>query len=284
MRVLKMAMLLLWVGSGYANPEITVKLPGGAKIEMVWIEPGTFMMGSPETEPGRLPFEGPQHPVTITRGFYLGKYEMTEAQWESVMNTQPWSGKELVLPDPTGPAVYLTWNDAQQFVHQLNAADGDSLYRLPTEAEWEYACRAGTTTRWSFGDDEPELARYAWYKANTRDVGERYAHLVGLLLPNPWGLYDMYGNVWEMVQDWFAARYPDAPETDPTGPASGQDRVSRGGGYGNDSIQMRSAGRGAAPLLNSDSQPSIGFRLLKMGPAPTSVTPQSWGEVKGEPR
>ena len=134
--------------------ELTVDLPGGATMKFVRIEPGTFMMGSNEWPQ--------QHQVTISKGFYLGKYEITQAQWQDVMGTTPWDGQRNVQNSPNHPAVYISWNDVQAFVHQLNQVAGDSLYRLPTEAEWEYACRAGTTTRWSFGDDESLVEDYAW--------------------------------------------------------------------------------------------------------------------------
>jgi len=210
-RILSIALLLTLVGVGYATEEITVELPGGAQMEFVWIRPGTFMMGTTE-EQGQLlrgkglwhsSFENelPTHEVTIDQGFYLGKYEITQGQWETVMETTPWSGKGYVLSDPDHPAVYISWNDVQAFISQLNKAAGDSLYRLPTEAEWEYACRAGTNTLWSFGDDEDQLGDYAWYRDNAWDIGEKNAHAVGTKLPNPWGLYDVHGNVWEWCYD-----------------------------------------------------------------------------------
>ena len=146
------------------------------------------------------------------------------------------------------------------FIHVLNEAEGDSLYRLPTEAEWEYACRAGTETRWSFGDDVSQLKDYAWYHDNAWDIGEQYAHPVGTKLPNPWGLYDMHGNVWEMCQDWYGI-YPNEYQIDPTGPASGSDRVLRGGYFGHSPQHARSAVR----YFTHPSSDSFGFgaRLLR---------------------
>ena len=136
-----------------ANPEITVDLPGGATMDFVWIEPGTLLMGAPDSDRYAAPAQKPQHEVTITRGFYLGKYEITQGEWEAVMGTRPWWRRGYVRENPDHPAVYISWNDVQGFVQRLNEAAGEELYRLPTEAEWEYACRAGTTTRWSFGED-----------------------------------------------------------------------------------------------------------------------------------
>ena len=212
--------------------EITVELPGGATMEFVWIEPGTFTMGSPDSELGRDPDEGPQHEVTISQGFYLGKYEITQGQWEVVMTGDtPWAGKEYVKENPNHPAVYISWEDMQAFISKLNQAAGSSVYRLPTEAEWEYACRAGTETRWSFGDDETLLGNYAWYNDNTWNVGEKYAHEVGTTLPNPWGLYDMHGNVYEWCQDWWYRVYTTEAQKDPTGPSSGSHRTVRSGGF-----------------------------------------------------
>jgi len=252
---------------GEIGETITVELPGGATMEMVWIEPGTFMMGSPMSEEGRNSDEGPQHQVTISQGFYLGKYELTQGQWEAVMWTTPWVGQERVIPNPNHPAVYISWNDVQAFIHELNEAVGDSLYRLPTEAEWEYACRAGTATRWSFGNDEDRLRDYAWYMDNARAIGEDYAHSVGTKLPNPWGLYDMHGNVYEWVQDWYGS-YSSSARVDPTGPASDSTRVLRGGRFLTRARHARSAGRhNLSPIYQGIG---IGARLLRMAePVPS---------------
>jgi len=241
----------------------TFTLPGGAEIEMVWIEPGMLTVGSPSSESGRDSDEGPQHEVTIGEGLYLGKYELTQGQWESVMATRPWAEEECVLEHPDHPAVHISWNDMQEFIRRLNAAEGSEIYRLPTEAEWEYACRAGTTTRWSFGDNESQLGRYAWYDANAWDVGEKYAHEVGTKLPNAWGLYDMHGNVWEWCQDWYEA-YTSSSQVDPTGPSTGSHRVVRGGDFYYYARLVRSANRG----YNSpgDRGYGLGARLLRQGP------------------
>ena len=237
-------------------------LPGGAMMEIVWIPPGTFTMGSPSSEPGRGSDEGPQHEVTISQGFYLGKYEITQGQWESVMGTRPWSGKSYVRENANHPAVYISWNDVQEFIRRLNNAEGSEVYRLPTEAEWEYACRAGTTTRWSFGDDESELGRYAWYWDNAWTVGERYAHAVGTKLANPWGLYDMHGNVYEWCRDWYGS-YSSSSQVDPTGPSTGSARVVRGGSFYYLARDVRSADRAyASPGLR---HAYIGARLLRQG-------------------
>lgn len=264
-------------GLSYANDEVTVELSNGAEIEMIWIEPGTFMMGSPDSELGRSSSESPQHRVTISSGFYLGKYEITQWQWEAVMATQPWAGKEYVQEGLGNPAVYISWDDVQAFVHQLNQAAGDSLYRLPTEAEWEYACRAGSTTRWSFGDDELGLWDYAWYMDSASNLGLEYAQPVGTKLPNSWGLFDMHGNVWEWCQDWYG-RYPSESQIDPTGPSTGSFRVIRSGEFSTSARVTRSALRGGNPPDYLGS--SGGGRLLRMGPKITAIDLHSWGQVK----
>jgi formylglycine-generating enzyme required for sulfatase activity/Mg-chelatase subunit ChlD len=227
-------------------------LSGGATMEFVWIEPGTFTMGSPSSEPGRDSDEGPQHEVTISQGFYLGKFEITQAQWESVMGNNP-----SAFDGSNRPVEQVSWNDLQAFIQRLNEAAGEALYRLPTEAEWEYTARAGTTTRWSFGDDESQLGDYAWYSGNNSPSGTKE---VGTKLPNPWGLYDMHGNVWEWVQDWIGS-YTSGSQIDPTGPSPGSVRVVRGGGFGSFARSVRSASRrGDAPGSRGDFH---GARLLR---------------------
>jgi formylglycine-generating enzyme required for sulfatase activity len=240
---------------------LTVNLPvGSVDMAFVYIPSGTFTMGSPSSEVGRFDDEGPLHQVTISQGFHLGKYEVTQAQWEAVMGTTPWSGKSFVQARADNPAVYISWNDAQAYVEKLNAGPGYDLYRLPTEAEWEYACRAGTTTRWSFGDGEWELGDHAYYLDNAWDVGERYVHRVGTKLPNPWGVFDMHGNAYEWCVDWYGS-YSSSAQIDPLGPLSGSDRVERGGSFDARVRQTRSASRNNYPPWYSYS--GSGFRLLR---------------------
>ncbi|MFA6109848.1 MAG: SUMF1/EgtB/PvdO family nonheme iron enzyme [Candidatus Latescibacterota bacterium] len=222
------------------RPDLVANLPGGATMDFVWIAPGTFMMGSPSSESGRGSNEGPQHEVTLTQGYWLGKYEITQGQWQGVLGTTPWAGRSYVQSNASHPAVYISWNEVQGLVHALNESSGDSLYRLPTEAEWEYACRAGTTTLWSFGDDESQLWDYAWYDANAESVGKYYGQPVGTRQGNPWGLHDMHGNVWEWVQDWYGD-YGSGAVTDPAGPSTGSARVMRGGFFGSPARATRSA-------------------------------------------
>ena len=253
-------------GGGTLGEVRTFSLPGGGEMEFVWIEAGTFQMGSPESDSSGEDWERPVHEVEISEGFWLGKYEVTQGQWAVVMGTTPWSGEWGVVENPSHPAVYISWHDVQAFIGRLNAAAGDSLYRLPSEAEWEYACRAGTTTRWSFGDDASDgsgVRDYAWSKGNAWSSGKYYAHAVGLKRPNGWGLYDMHGNVYEWVQDWWDLDYyKRSPRVDPPGPTSGSDRVRRGGSVGDGVRRMRSADRlGDPPDFRS---PVIGVRLLRI--------------------
>ena len=219
-------------------------------IEMVWIEPGTFQMGSPLSEPGRKGNEGSPREVTISKGFYIGKYEVTQEQWESVMGTRPWQGQPGVRSGSDYPAVYMSWYDTQEFIRRLNTSLDLIEYRLPTETQWEYACRAGTTTRWSFGDDESQLGDYAWYIDNA----EWYGHKVGTKRANPWGLYDMHGNVAEWVQNlYFVPSWP-FPQ-----------RVVRGGRFDSAARHVRSANRSYAnPYGGSQGGwPFIGFRVVR---------------------
>ena len=163
------------------------------------------------------------------KDYYMGKYTVTQKEWKAVMGTTPWKGKNYVKVGDDYPATYISWNDCQKFVKKLNSKEGGNKYRLPTEAEWERACRAGSTTEYYYGDDEGRLGEYAWYYENADSIGEEYAHRVGQKKPNKWGLYDMHGNVWEWCQDkWDEA---------------GSYRVVRGGGWGSYADYCRSANR-----------------------------------------
>lgn len=236
-----------------------VKIDGSTKLELVLIPPGEFMMGSPDGEESRDGDEGRQHRVRITRAFYLGETEVTQGQFSSVMGTQPWKGKRYVREGADYAATYVSWEDAVEFCQRLGAKDG-ARYRLPTEAEWEYACRAGTPTAYHFGNDASRLGEYAWHDKNAVDVDENYAHRVGQKKVNPFGLSDMHGNVWEWCSDWYGEDYYEgSPSEDPTGPATGSSRVARGGGWDFIPGICRSAGRvRSAPDGRADG---LGFRV-----------------------
>jgi formylglycine-generating enzyme required for sulfatase activity len=200
------------------------------------IKPGTFLMGSPESESGRYHDEV-QHQVTLTRPYYLGVYPVTQEEYERVMGSNPsrFKGRRH-------PVEQVSWEDATSFISKLNALPSekslDRLYRLPTEAEWEYACRAGTPTAYSFGESESELGKYAWYNKNSG----KGTHAVGQKLPNCWGLYDMHGNVWEWCADWYVD-YPKTAVTDPPSPKVGSLRVIRGGSWYHGATICRSSSR-----------------------------------------
>ena len=213
-------------------------------MEFVWVPAGEFRMGS--TSSVAAGAERPVTQVRISRGYWLGKYEVTQAEWQGVMGTNPseFSGCGQC------PVENVSWNDAQEFIQLANAATGGNRYRLPTEAEWEYAARAGTT-----GDRYGNLDAIAWYVENS---GDR-THPVGQKAPNAWGLHDMLGNVWEWVEDW-GDDYPGGVVTDPRGPVSGSVRVFRGGGFARDASDCRSSYRsGAGPRYDL----FLGFRLLR---------------------
>ena len=176
------------------------------------------------------------------------------------MGTTPWSGEDTVMDDPNSPAVDLSWNEAQAFVTAVNNLT-DETFRLPTEAEWEYACRAGTTTEFYFGDSMKDLSDYAWWDENTDSVGEETAQVVGKLLPNRFGLFDMHGNVAEWCEDWYG-EYSSSVNTDPTGPSSGTRRIVRGGSWWNNDAQLQSAARDRYDPTNIRAS-RIGFRLAK---------------------
>jgi formylglycine-generating enzyme required for sulfatase activity len=235
-------------------------------MKLVLIPPGEFMMGSPESEEGRLDWEGPQHRVRITKPFYFGVYQVTQEEYERVMGTNPSafsrgghnSDRVSGLDTSRFPVEWLSWDDAVEFCRKLSALPAERSagreYRLPTEAEWEYACRAGTTTGYHFGNDlSSDQAKFDQSLAG-RPVP------VGSYSANGFGLYDMHGNVWECCVDWFDAKYyANSPVDDPQGPASGSRRVLRGGGWGSYPRDCRSAYRnGRRPDSGNDN---CGFRL-----------------------
>ena len=224
-------------------------LPGGVGLDMNWIKLGTFIMGSPSDELGREDDEI-QHEVTLSKGYWMGKYEVTQAQYEAVMGTNPskWKGADL-------PVEMVSWNDAMVFCAKLTEIEKAAgrlpqgyEYTLPTEAQWEYACRAGTTTALNNGknlSDEwecPEMDEVGWYYDNS---GKK-THPVGQKLPNAWGLYDMHGNVWEWCLDWYPGY-------------EGSNRMVRGGSWCNYAKGCRSANRNSNNP--SSSHGSLGFRV-----------------------
>ncbi len=221
-------------------------------MKFVLIPPGEFMMGSPESEAGRGDSET-QRRVTIASPFSLGVHELTQSQYEQVMGINP-----SRFNVENYPVERVSWDVAVAFCEKLSALPEEvaagRVYRLPTEEEWEYACRAGSTTEYSFGDDEKNLGRYAWFNGNSRSTTQA----VGKKLPNDWGLYDMHGNVWEWCSD-RAGDYPKGAVTDPVGPSTGSVRVVRGGSWNNDAADCRTADHLMLdPTFRSNN---LGFRL-----------------------
>jgi formylglycine-generating enzyme required for sulfatase activity len=219
------------------NNPTPVELPESSNsigMEFKLIPAGKFTMGSNDGSDR----DKPAHQVTLTKPFKMGVHEVTQAQYEQVMKNNPSKFKGA-----DHPVVMVSWTDAMEFCRRLSELPAEkaagNVYRLPTEAEWEYACRAGTTTQFSFGDDESDLGDYAWYDDNS----DGKTHPVGEKLPNAWGLYDMHGNVREWCQDRFGD-YPSGSVTDPSGATSGSYRVSRGGSWYGTAGYCRSAIRG----------------------------------------
>jgi len=260
--------------------EKAVDLGNGVRLEMVLITAGEFLMGSPKEEiwnwiawAERMGVVNPrsriereaQHRVRITRPFYLGKYPVTQEQWQAVMGNNPSNFK-----GPQNPVEEVSWADCEQFLDKLNANVGRGKFSLPSEAQWEYACRAGSTTVYCFGDDEPRLGDYAWYDENSGKM----THPAGKKKPNAWGLYDMHGNVWEWCQDWYwdwgddlyhPGYYAESPIDDPAGPAGPAYRpfrVVRGGSWTYPAGCCRSANRSYfEPGLRRSY---LGFRISRV--------------------
>jgi len=238
-------------------PETVLDLGNSVQMRLVLIPAGKFMMGSPATEAGRSGDEGPQHDVTISKPFYMGVFEVTQEQYEQVMGVNPSSFKGA-----KNPVEMVSWEEAVEFCKKLSARTGKKVM-LPTEAQWEYACRAGTTTAFHTGDAlKPGQANAAFPKTSNPGVWDRIMAWLGMssaqkiiqttpagsFPPNGFGLYDMHGNVWEWCSDWHADSYANLPagqagakNQDPTGPDSGASRVLRGGSWGGDPQLCRSA-------------------------------------------
>ena len=228
-------------------PEVVVEEKKKTEIEMVLIPEGKFIMGSPESEEGRSDDET-QHEVLISKPYYMGKYAVTQEEWQSVMANTPSRkarGSKLPITD-------LSWRDCWQFIKKLNS-NTDGGYRLPSEAEWEYACRAGKTTTFSFGN---------YLTMNDANFEAKNLETVGNYSPNSYGLYDMHGNVWEWCEDWYKKDYPEGTVTDPKGPSTGVFRVLRGGSFYDLASRARCSNRFySSPSL--PNEPSFGFRLAR---------------------
>jgi len=270
--------LVLMFGMTLAAPEVELMMRGrmlfrkfdGFKpgevaqfegIEFVWIPQGKFVMGSPEGEPGRENDETP-HLVVLTQGFWMSRYEITQGQWMGVMDVNP-SARPAEFPAAdTLPVDSVTWADCEEYVKRLNQA-GRGYFRLPTEAEWEYACRADTKTAYAFGDDPAALKEFAWFAENS----EGQIQPIGKKRPNAWGLYDMHGNAWEWCEDFYAS-YPEARATNPY---AGEDvsegkHTLRGGSFRAPPADCRAARRFIYLEGYFRKQDDIGFRIVKAEP------------------
>ena len=233
-------------------PPFTETLPNGLTLEMVGLPAGQFLMGSPDSDPDARDNEKPQHQVKVN-SFAIGKYPVTQAQYQAVMGTNP----SLFQNNPQNPVEKVSWNDAQAFCRKLSQITGKT-YRLPTEAEWEYACRAGTTTPYYFGDDANQLGDYAWYIGNSQGT----THPVGQKKPNAWGLYDMSGNVWEWCEDNWHDNYIGAPTDGSAWIENGDDyQIVRGGSWFRDPDVCRSAYRRSSNRRD-DGDSDLGFRVV----------------------
>ncbi len=249
-----------------------------------WVSPSSFTQGSPTNEPDRESDEGPPVMVVLSKGLWMGRHEVTQGEYQALMGGNP----SWFVGDPNRPVENVSWGEATNYCARLTAQEQAAgrlpagyVYRLPTEAEWENACRAGSATAYSYGSDEfgVELGFYAWHWDNSGStnapaefaffVGGKYytTHPASALQPNRWGLYDMYGNVWEWCWDWYQSSYPTYPDgtvQDPTGPVSGVDRVMRGGSWNSGPASCRSANRSAGSPGGRSS--GIGFRIVLASP------------------
>ena len=270
-------LLLVTVGFGRANEasvaddtrNLTLDLGKGITMKLVLIPAGKFMMGSKLSPAAvvekfggkaeRHTCEHPRREVTISKPFYMGIHEVTQAQYRAVMGAETWMAKPKPDDkDKTKPGVkvktksgdncaasWMTWYEAEEFCKKLSKKTGKKVV-IPTEAQWEYACRAGSETVFCFGNDKSKLGEYCWYSENTSETSEKYAHPVGQKKPNAWGLYDMHGNVWEYCRDFYGSDfYAKKNKVDPVNTTAGKSktRAVRGGSWYNGPVHLRSAAR-----------------------------------------
>ena len=241
---------------------LALDLGKGETLKLTLISAGKFQMGSPKSEPGRQDDEGPQREVTISNPFYMGIYEITQAQWKAVMGTEPWAGEKYATSGGGNAASYISWADATKFCEALSKKTGKKV-TLPTEAQWEYACRAGSKTAYNFADDSwsRSLVDYAWYDKSAYEKGEKYAHAVGQKKPNAFGLYDMHGNVTEWCSDRYDEKfYAKAKNVDPENTTKAKFRVFRGGSWDDDCYDCRAADRCWSTTVSRSS--GMGFRVV----------------------
>jgi len=242
--------------AGPAEVEISNSI--GMKFRL--LPTGEFLMGTSPSKADRYEEEH-LHREEISQEFYLGKFEVTQAQWKSVMGTQPWEGEENVREGDDFPATFISYRDADEFCKKLSAREGKK-YRLPSEAEWEYACRAGSQNAYSFGNDISILEQYGWYDKNTEEVGNEFAHQVGQRLANEFGLYDMHGNVWEWCRDLYDDDFRGDDAVQLVGPNDDEHRVIRGGSWSGFEFSCRSATR--APAAIDARGNDLGFRVMRV--------------------
>jgi len=244
-------------GTGGRGDEVKIDLGQDVVIEMMRIESGEFDMGSSVMEESRYPSDEYLHRVRITKPFYMAKHEVTQALWVLIMDNAP----SVFTTNTNLPVDNVSYEDCQEFISRLNKRVPGGGFRLPTEAEWEYACRAGTATRYCHGDNGAQLGEYAWYDNYPHEKAE--THPVGTKKPNEWGLHDMHGNLWEWCQDWYGEYELPAGGAieDPVGPAGGECRVLRGGSYRSYEGRCRSARR--TWYIPSTRQRHFGLRLAR---------------------
>jgi len=256
--------ILIFCRAGFTADPKSPKMAGskpGDNQELIngmmfhWCPSGKFTMGTKESKD--------TVEVTLTKGFWISETEITQGQWSKVMGTSPWKGKDEVEEGEDHAATYLSYDDAISFCEKLTKAErmagrlpADWKYALPTEAQWEYACRAGTKSRFSYGDDPEELLDFCWYRQSVE--GDNHAHSVGKKKSNPWGLTDMHGNVREWCSDWFGEKLPGGK--DPVGAKSGLVRIVRGGSWHTSSIDCQAGWRQFTTPDTKDSE--TGFRVV----------------------